>query len=442
MRHSGTLRPKNGQSDQTKTRGAHRQTAGATIGDGMRTTARWGGALALATLLLKIGPALAAGLFALVFFLRSMMAPANQPLNPNATQHSPQPAYVADTSLPRAPVMQSSYGRLETIPESQSPLNQMVELPTANVGSRNELEGKQHAALRAQFSPPMSIDSMFGALAPHSEMPVLGRQPNAIDPPQTASSVELSTLFESRRGRTLAGTAQMPGSASQRVRLSIDSIRDGGSHIKARLSTLEGRRVTKLFVGYLQSKPDQLVLKPDIPRGNIPMFLTHASWQVCQTAITLEMSPDGQILEGTSVSGEQFRFTPQIHAPPSAQLPAINQAYGFGSATGPVAWNLTSRNASDTTEEVWEFTATDSSKGTFVWKRGQGVHARGSYHEDPGLRTLDITVSVGGQSRIYRGIYSLEHDEASVCLSRQAGGIAPPASLNAASGNLFTLRKE
>lgn len=442
MKRTQTFDPKRRPAQPPGARRARSHTSGATIGDGMRTTARWGGALALATLLLKIGPALAAALFALVFFFRSMMLPTHQPPGPDTSLRSTQPAYVADARLPRGPILQSSYDRTTTINQAPSPLRSLVELHSENVESFADLESEGSGGMGAQFVPPVSIDSMFGTLAPPADMAAFGNRNARPEPGQQASAVELSTLFESRRGRTFAGTAQMPGYASQRVRLSIDSIRDGGSHIKARLSTLEGRRITKSFVGYLQNKPDQLVLKPDIARGNIPMFLTHASWQICQTAITLEMSPDGQFLAGTSVSGEQFQFTPQVRIPPPAQHTEPNQTQRFASSVGLAVWRLITRNSQAVADDTWELTATDDFGGDFVWKKAESVHARGVYREDPINHALDITVQVGGHPRVYRGIFSLTGDEASVCLARQAGSPEPPSTMNAASGNQFTLRRE
>lgn len=195
-----------------------------------------------------------------------------------------------------------------------------------------------------------------------------------------------SRLFDSISGRTFEGHSSMPGEPSERVRLSIDRIRDRGTNISARMSLLEGRRKSKRFIGVITNNPPQLILKQYIKPGNIPMgSLAGVPWHRnnMSSRITLEFN-DNKTLSGRSGTGETFEFTPKTRPPrqakPAAPTPPTLRTLRDGEQ---LAWQLAARNQQPIAgDQRWVFAQTAPLRGEFVWLRhGKETH-RGSYQLD------------------------------------------------------------
>lgn len=409
----------------------------ASIGDGLQTTARWGGAIGLLTVLLTKGYILAPLFFGAIYFARSSLF----------SERSPEPAPVAVSTAVRSEQLSQAMGR--EIPNSipQAIARAPSASPILPAISNTSLEVPQTVSVEMQHSPLVMHAPNEPSRIPITESPrpagnLFGGLLEQPQPPaESTSTVEISSLFSSRRGRKFAGTAKQPGYPSQRVRLSIDRIQEQGSRISVQLSSLQGRRFTKRYLGYLEQKPDRLILTPDVQ--GIPMFITHAPWYVCQTRIELELSSDGTILEGTSVSGEEFRFATEIEASPAvARVGDTSLFSGFSRDGGTTTWQLVKHNDEQLSENRWEFHALHTGAGSYVWYQGNTVRASGSYAFDTSAGTIDLMLSHAGNARVYRGIIkSSDANSVQLCIARSSDASNRPTRVDPSLGNVFELKR-
>lgn len=428
---------------------------GATIGDGMVTSARIAGVTAI---LINGGPMLLAGLGGCLFLFRGCIwsAPhiAQQPRAAVAT-----PAYMPQQMPSVIPVSPREARRQS----SRAPLQIAEPSPVAHSDER--------ALIDAVIEPGVpSLDQVeplrlpqpggFFAMGPgfngaanpmpgfpfgnNSIMGMITEPPSASDPP----AFEESPLFDLKRGRKFLGTCQMPGSPSKRMSLALGAIREGGRNIEAKLSLLEAPRMTKAFTGVIEQNPLRLTLTPDQHPTSFGTFLTYMPWYSnSPTKITLSIADDGKSLSGTSVASEEFEFLPQERNAEAIRvrrpLP-IETFAGFDDASqGSTKWNVKRKGqeSGDGTAQLWSFTQISDGEGSFSWFRDGSKIASGTYLENASKKQLDIFLTRGRETLIYRGVFNsfvADEEGVEVCIAKEQGQ-ERPAQITSEKGNVFEL---
>ena len=263
--------------------------------------------------------------------------------------------------------------------------------------------------------------------------------------PMTANqpqSFEESPLFDLRRGRKFLGTSQLQSEPSRRISLSLDAIRERGTNITARLTTIEGTRFSRQYTGVLENNPPRLTLIPvQDPRG-IGTFVTYQSWTSnSPTRISLTISNDGKELSGSSYSGEVFELLP---APDRTEVAETLESdfSGFDDKeTSATIWFLDKRNYKTIQHESWEFHQKDDDGGQFAWLQTSGARIKGSYTQDLEQGHLDIEIVINGEPQLYHGYFkplASGDGRMQVCIPKSAAG-KRPNRISVQQGNVFDL---
>jgi hypothetical protein len=95
------------------------------------------------------------------------------------------------------------------------------------------------------------------------------------------------------------------------------------------------------------------------------------------------------------------------------------------------SWKITARNEEPISghDQIWEF---ESSK--FTWRRGEAIHATGTYTFNPKRGYLDLTV----KKTVRRAMVGFGDDGAiQVCVAKPGG--KRPSSLDREQGDIFQL---
>ena len=191
--------------------------------------------------------------------------------------------------------------------------------------------------------------------------------------------------------------------------IALDAVRDKGSNLTGRISTIETPRVTRSFTGLIEAQPPRIII---IPHNPDQWESDH--WSSNRPArIYLELAADGKTLIGTSRSREHFELV-AFHGtsldPPAAEQAAPESSSESDSppedgldvhGTG-TSWKLMRRNGKRITGQHWEFS---SESGAFTWKDGSRMIASGSYHANLQDGHLDISVDQGKHN--YQGTYQI-----------------------------------
>lgn len=263
--------------------------------------------------------------------------------------------------------------------------------------------------------------------------------------------IEASPLFDTRKGRKYTGTSQQPGQQSYRISLSVDLIREHGSNMRARLSLLEGSRITKPFDGFLDDDGRSMTLVPITNPGSFGTFLTHMPWHSqSPTRITLEILGDGKRLTGKSYSGERFELTEDDSAQQRASKghestqPTALVELGGASSDGKI-WDVVRRNGvelSPNEKTSWLFFNEKDRSGTIEWLRGGNEIASGTYKDYGNGRDLDINIIRGEKVDTYRGFFmALLNDPGSIrIVIPKLPGVERITSMNGDLCNRFDLK--
>lgn len=432
---------------------------GATIGDGIRSSARIAATMTGIALLIKAGPMLLAGVAGCVFVIRGCMStPTPLPHfdgKAQSTEQSPPSTVMQMPSVERnrasakqqqvtARAVYTAPIRGETIPETPA-----VHPAPTEPDWQYFTEPAPTAAPTITWQPSSFPSFVIPLNQPFPGAPA----PNAFGglhstgPSSSAPSVDpvSSPLFDVSKGRKFLGTSQQPGSPSVRISLSLDAIQERGRNLKARLSTLQGTRITKSFTGLIEQNPLRLVLIPETNPTSFGTFVTYQPWHSnSPTRITLEIASDGKLLTGTSGSGEQFELMPDAEREaPALVVPKIAVPFnGFDEegASGTV-WKLVNKNGNPVDDQTWEFTQLVSGHGEFRWMRGATVIAQGNYRDANDVQHLDITVTIGAKSHVYPGRYTVRDTSQGVirvCLPAEANS-KRPKGVSSTYGNIFEL---
>ena len=414
-----------------------RQRRGATIGDGMVTSAKIAGATALVTVLVHSAPFLIAAFAGVLFLCRGCIwrVPTTT-LSPTQFQQSSiaspairpavAPAISTPKQLPNVPVA----GRRdvdEQLPRQQSVRTQSPDLQEPLLDDPQQglsMDAPVDAMDMARgfslptFQPPQHHGFGFGngigfGLPADPLRNMIEARPAPLETP----NFEASPLFDLKRGRKFLGTSQMPGMPSRRISLFIGAIREGGRNIEVKLSSLDHPRVTRPYSGVIQKIPARLTLIPVRHPTNLSTFLTYEPWYSnSPTEINLSLSDDGKTLIGTSASSEEFQLLPQHElTPQSPQLssqvaePEQGTTSAFDpSEQGGTIWKLARRNllSLDSQDlQQWEFAKTIEDGGSFIWRAKGREIASGTYLENASTHEIDLVITKGLEQKTYRGIY-------------------------------------
>lgn len=443
-----------------------RETTGASIGDGMKTSARIAGTTTLIGLLLNAGPMLLASSAGILLLLRGCLSswtsvPQTVPPGPASvavSSYAP-PRYsqaIAPSLRPASRPIRTQPLALPEIPQQSTNVNfdHAAEFESGDYGSQNP----NQFVLSYPSTPfrPMPHVGNFpastvwgaGFAAPSNPMlDVMAAGPAMSDSPSQA----ISPLFSFQQGRKFAGTSQMPGEPSRRISLSIAAIRDGGSNISAKISTLEGARFSRPYTGLIEKNPWRLKLIPVRNPKSFGTFVTYIPWySESPTDITLEISADGKSLAGTSVSSEQFELLPQFEISPeftdtNSPVP-LSDSVLDDSNEGGTQWKLMERNGepvSAAESQLWTFTQTNADRGNFEWTKASVQIASGSYVEGEVKGQLDIILAGDDRPQIYRGLMDFlqgEEHTIRICIPATADQ-KRPARITGKYGNVFKLTR-
>lgn len=296
------------------------------------------------------------------------------------------------------------------------------------------------------YGQPTSWSVGFGGFS-NPMLDVVAASPREND----AASLVNSPLFNFQRGRKFAGTSQMPGEASRRILLAISAIRDGGTNISAKLSTLDGARFTRAFTGMIEKDSWRLKLIPVRHPTSFGTFLTYMPWYSnSPTDITLEISADGKSLTGSSVASEQFELLPQFDINPdnvadARPTPSDDSALD-DEEEGPTRWKLVRRNSEaieDTETQYWAFESNDPGSGKFAWLKGVNTLASGTYAEREVPGHVDLSVMINGSLQVFQTLMDRPGTTGSAirfCVPRTPDE-KRPARLAEKYGNVYELTR-
>ncbi len=430
--------------------------SGATIGDGMRTTAKVAAATTLLTILIHSAPALLAATLGSFLLFRGCSQPAPIPLQP-VPMHTSLPDLHPPTIHAARSTVAPSIQKLET--------NQVANMLAEQFPDEIEVDSHEHLVEFADIQPSQdSIVSQFqpqlpfttsSSLAPSSPLLPVPLPTFADNSPANTSTRPVpapnidTTVFDLRRGKTYLGTCQMSRQASKRMSLSITEIRDRGTNIQAKLTLLESPRTTKKFTGTVENNPPRLILTPLSEGNGFGTFVTYLPWYSnSPTAITLEMSKDGMHLEGTSGSTEQFDLWAQAGVSDlahSVASPSNDTDFnGFDPTIGRgTTWSISqidSRSAPSAPAQTWVFTSLEEGIGTFVWTQGSKILSSGTYKEGAEANEFDIIIMKGMEQQVYRGRIQtpVQDNRLRVCVSKEQN--APrPTQISSVYGRVYEL---
>lgn len=436
-----------------------RRQHGATIGDGIRSSARIAATMTGITLLIKAGPMLLAGIAGCVFVIRGCMStptpsphfdgktPSTEQSPPSTVIHMPSVERSRDrshrpqtsaTAVYKAPIRGASHQDAQAA--SPAPAEADWQYFTEPVPPAVQLFPPQ-PSLFPSFVIPMN-QPFPGPPTPNAFGGMLATGPSAPAPSVDPVS---SPLFDVSKGREFLGTSQQPGYPSVRISLSLDAIQERGRNLKARMSTLQGTRISKTFTGMIEQNPLRLVLIPDTNPTSFGTFVTYQPWHSSSpTRITLEIASDGKLLTGTSYSGEQFELMPHAERElPANVVPEVVVPFpGFDDeGESSTVWKLLNKNGKPVDDQTWEFTQQVSGLGEFRWMRGTTVIAQGTYRDASDVQHLDISVTIGAKSHAYPGRYTVRGTSQGVirvCLPAEAIS-KRPRGVSSTYGNMFEL---
>ncbi len=484
---------------------------GATIGDGMQTAARVGGFTAIAALLLNAAPLFIAAVAGIIFMVhgcvtstftgatpeplrateqpapRPVQAAASPPRNITTALTAPQPRQpVQHQSLfpepgarPAPAVAPRDASRSATVDAIAAPRQETMPAPVETVPNprRFALGGLTPEGVQPGSSPDGTrfewreaieihpdFDSSFFASSGRGgrqggglmgqEFPMsglLGGPASGREPRDAGEfTPEDSPLFDVQKGKKYFGTSQQPGNPSCRISLTIESIHDHGSNLRARIEMLGGLRTSRTFDGYVDVDENTIVLIPVASPGSFGTFVTHSPWHSqSPTRITLEVLGGGKRLSGESYSGERFELTQQDSArPPMPSKPSGNGGGSVDLGGAPSmsrAWDLVRRNGraiSPSERSAWVFFHEQDHRGTVEWMRGDQVIASGTYRDHRNGRDIDITLSKDGATEFYPGIFMLLANEPGTVRIAipNAPGAERLTSMSASNSNRFDLK--
>lgn len=442
---------------------------GASIGDGMKTSARIAGATTIVGLLLNAGPWLMACFAGILLFARGCLS--NLMLPPQPVAHVPhaqaaaapltyaRPQYARAPIATKLPIRPPVDMRHQAEPELQR---------QANDAEVDHASGFETAGYAESFPNQMSMNyppSISFGMPPAGNFPVtafwglgLNAPSNPMldvvttSPPVADSSTQtVSPLFSFQTGRKFAGTSQMPGEPSRRIMLSIAAIRDRGTNIAAKISTLEGASFTRTYTGLIEKEPWRLKLIPVRNPKSFGTFVTFMPWYSnSPTDITLEVAADGKSLVGTSVGSEQFELLPQFEIS-QEDTQADETADEIGSSlddtrAGGTQWQLIERNSKPIREDdlqIWTFTQRSPGKGNFAWTKDSAILAQGTYAEGQVKGHIDITLASGAEPQLYLGLMdsTVGTDQAMRFCIPLAADQKRPARITEKYGNVFKLQR-
>lgn len=444
-------------------------SVGASIGDGMKTSARIAGATTIVGLLLNAGPWLVACFAGILLLARGCLSDLMLPPQPVAhVPHAPaasapltyaRPQYTRAPTATKLPIRPPVDMRHQAEPELQR---------QANDTEVDHASGFETAGYAESFPNQMSMNyptsSSFGMPpAVNLQVPAFwGFGPNASSnpmldalatgPPVADSPTQaVSSLFSFQTGRKFAGTSQMPGEPSRRIMLSIAAIRDRGTNIAAKISTLEGASFTRSYTGLIEKEPWRLKLIPARNPTSFGTFVTFMPWYSnSPTNITLEVSADGKSLVGTSVSSEQFELLPQFEITQdeadAGETTEDRESALDDSDNGGTQWRLVERNGKPIDEaelQLWTFTPNSPGKGTFAWTKDSAILAQGTYAEGQVKGHIDITLASDSETQLYMGLMdsTVGTDQAMRFCIPLAADQKRPARITEKYGNVFKLQR-
>lgn len=442
----------------------HKQASrnGATIGDGMRASARTAAFIGGFTLLLQATPMFLAAITGCVFFFRSC-----RPFSAPVANHAPIPVRSPVYAPTPSPAIPSSSDALTR--QDPSPIRQAAEAlarPAVRRSSRTEPDPNAvptprelHAQL-VEESPGMvpeqevlviadvdPVSSAVGQQAPYGFGNTGSRRAAPPTPPSPfrdngvvqgmvgesfdADELDDQGVFEEFRGGTFVGTSQMEGQPSERIQLTIDRIRDGGSNVRATMVQLEGSHKRRVFDGLIEGDPPYLTL---IPRTNSRMmgggFGVASPWHGDMPQ-RIHLDIMGKTLMGETRTRERFvLFAKEEVAETQAQATPPLPIAGNGIRN----WKVVSRNGSSLSgEETWHFRQTSpTGRGRFVSKVSGRLKTSGRYviqSED----TLNLYVLKDGRTNTFRCRIFLRDGDLTLCIpeadARQPSAILPEHGL-------------
>ena len=409
---------------------------GATIGDGMRASAKTAAWLGGLSLFLNSLPYLLPLVGAcLLFFFRgcnvtpyASPAPSErhtlQPHTPAVVTsppqrqsqahrailqaiQSPQPEPTSEPTVPASlshtasPQSNASY--LTPAPSILSPAETSSEQETADLNQLrpNPFAGEGRRTFAPRASNPLQPRHWGRTTSPsrQTRQPtgLLGMQP---DVPNATSAYDESGIYETMSGATYVGTCQLPEHPSKRCKLVIHSIQDRGTNITATMSLTSGGKRRK-FTGFVQG--DELTLIPQLGRGESEYGFPTAWYGQKPRRIYLTLDGDGKRLSGSAdVSNESFEFVPRatIRRPGPATIPALKSMDDGEELT----WKITSRNTKPTSgDHLWQFKQTGLRRGHFSWLQGGEVKLSGSYRLSAGSsHSINLTMGESEATKTYR----------------------------------------
>jgi len=429
-----------------------------------------------ATLLVKSGPLILIGLAGALLCFRSCIS-LSLPMAPQSQPIASQPQQGRQVMQQQSTTLPSPYGN-----PSESVRARPARATIASPGQsarpmETESDVDSSHLLIVEDEPIRQVPAMFfeSHALPFAPQPmglfpsfdgssgVMGSSPpqglfggpnmtpmgNAIDPSSrfmentianpSATSAEPSSQFSFKRGRKFTGTSQQSGNPSMRVQLAITGVKDRGTNITARLTSLEKSGVGKNYTGLIETNPLRLTLIPEAQSNGFGTFVTYSPWHSnSPTRITLAINSD-KGLSGTSVSGEQFDLQAEPEPIPKA-IPSPS-FHGFDSdALNQTVWTILHKNGEAVSGESWIFDATSKS---FEWRKESKVIAKGNYKESIALKSLDIILVKPTSTKVYSCLF---HDtpgkdnSVRVCVPREPGG-ARTTTLDSAVGNLFDIEQ-
>ena len=432
-------------------------STGRTVGDGIATSAKVGGAVAIVTLITQALPALLGG-SALTMWLFSrgcntpsvpstppvvMVPPVSQSPPPRIRQRRSEPIErrprELDSRQATAELARSIQRSLPT--EADTPAV-TANPPVAEAPPETPVEPNlPHITAHpfgyrdpAGYSPnsPMNVNPLLGMLT----------NPQA----RRSNRNEISPLFEMWPGREFAGTSRMQGSPSERVLLKINEVRDGGSYIAAQLSLINKPRVKRAFTGFIEN--DQLTLQPVQDPQEFGMWLTYMPWHSkFPTDITLSMSADGKHLSGTSSANESFNFLPRVDPATTRARSGPVESEWLGIAPDSLSensattqWKIAAKDGEPLggkVDHIWLFRKTSDNGGSFTWFAGDKTKASGRYSEDRESGHLDLTID----GKKFLALVEAATDETqAVKLCVADPGHDRPTRMDASLGKLFEIK--
>lgn len=344
--------------------------ATSSVAAGMRSAAKVGGWLTLASFAFKAIPFMPFLIGACVLLFRSCnfspqmaftpparqlhIAPPVQQAPPQLSQSQVRPAQNAVShaghEIPSAeylPAHQSLPSTGYPTPAPQPPINPVAE---SAFGIAADMAGDSPIGMALEVLPDIARSAQ--AFQQPYQPNVARRFPAIVNDfgngsdfmqdmltdPNGQQHYSADGMFQSVSGKRFVGTCQMPSEPSKRIQLVISEIRDRGTNLTATLKLIEGRSKSLHLKGLIEEEPARLILIPN--RGPRKMgsgsFGRARPWYVTPTRITLHM--DGRGLSGQSKSGEQFDLLPtqsSLPATPAANLNDLSNRRDGSSSRSP-----------------------------------------------------------------------------------------------------------